>query len=38
VPGNVRFAVASGEALPVPDGFADLYSSLETIEHLPDPG
>jgi hypothetical protein len=22
----------------VPDGFADLYSSLETIEHLPDPG
>jgi ubiquinone/menaquinone biosynthesis C-methylase UbiE len=36
VPDNVRFTVASGEALPVPDGFADLYASLETIEHLPD--
>jgi SAM-dependent methyltransferase len=36
VPANVRFTVASGEALPVPDGFADLYASLETIEHLPD--
>ena len=36
VPDNVRFTVASGEALPVPDGCADLYASLETIEHLPD--
>lgn len=33
---NVHFAVARAEALPVPDEFADLYVSLETIEHLPD--
>ena len=33
---DVRFAVAHATALPVPDGFADLYVSLETIEHLPD--
>jgi SAM-dependent methyltransferase len=36
VPGNVRFAVASATALPVADDFADLYVSLETIEHLSD--
>jgi SAM-dependent methyltransferase len=36
VPGNIRFAVASATALPVPDDFADLYVSLETIEHLSD--
>ena len=36
-PGNIRFAVASGTALPVPDDVADLYASLETIEHLSDP-
>jgi SAM-dependent methyltransferase len=35
-PSNVRFAVASATALSVPDDFADLYVSLETIEHLPD--
>ena len=33
---NVRFAVADAMALPVPDRFADIYVSLETIEHLPD--
>ena len=33
---NVRFAVADATALPVPDGSADTYVSLETIEHLPD--
>ena len=33
---NVRFAVASATALPLPDDSADLYVSLETIEHLPD--
>lgn len=35
-PSNVRFAVASATALSLPDDFADLYVSLETIEHLPD--
>lgn len=35
-PSNVRFSVASAMALPVPDDFADLYVSLETIEHLSD--
>jgi SAM-dependent methyltransferase len=34
--GNVRFAAADATALPVPDDFAELYVSLETIEHLPD--
>lgn len=34
---NLRFAVASATALSLPDDFADLYVSLETIEHLPDP-
>ena len=37
VPTNLRFSVASGYTLPVPDNFADLYVSLETIEHLSDP-
>jgi SAM-dependent methyltransferase len=36
VPENIRFAVASGTSLPVPDGIADMYVSLETIEHLSD--
>jgi SAM-dependent methyltransferase len=35
-PDNVRFAVADGVSLPLPDATADLFVSLETIEHLPD--
>ena len=33
---NVAFAVADAMSLPVPDASADLFVSLETIEHLPD--
>lgn len=33
---NVHFQVADVAALPVPSDFADLYVSLETIEHLRD--
>jgi ubiquinone/menaquinone biosynthesis C-methylase UbiE len=31
---NTRFALASGTALPVANQFADIYVSLETIEHI----
>lgn len=33
---NVEFAVADATSLPVPNGSADLFVSLETIEHLDD--
>lgn len=33
---NVQFAIADAVSLPLPDATADLYVSLETIEHLPD--
>src|SRR5689334_12156293 len=32
---NVRFAVGSAAALPLPDASADVVVSFETIEHLP---
>jgi ubiquinone/menaquinone biosynthesis C-methylase UbiE len=35
---NVQFAAGDATALPLPEHFADLYVSLETIEHLPDQG
>jgi SAM-dependent methyltransferase len=34
--GNVSFATADATELPLPGGTADLYVSLETIEHLSD--
>jgi SAM-dependent methyltransferase len=33
---NVRYAAADAASLPLAEGAADLYVSLETIEHLPD--
>ena len=33
---NVSYGVADASALPLPDGAANAYVSLETIEHLPD--
>lgn len=33
---NISFAVADAKSLPVPDDSADLFVSLETIEHLTD--
>lgn len=35
-PGNLRFRVAGAQMLPMPDQSADVYVSLETIEHLDD--
>jgi SAM-dependent methyltransferase len=34
---NVTFETGDATALPIADSAADLYVSLETIEHLPDP-
>ena len=31
---SIKFQVASGIKLPLPDNFADVYISLETIEHI----
>lgn len=33
---NVHYEVGDALALPLPDGFAEVFVSLETIEHLPD--